>query len=546
MNAINFFPLTDSTKTVSGGNKVLFKITNQSNETLNLKWMDYNGNWVAYGTVNPHADKMQDTAVGHVWELVSDDGKVGIKFDVNSSGELIINSAYQPSFVDSGEKIIQTSDGLWSSTMGYGLVDAAASLGLTHNQSLNLGGQNNYAALNAIDAPTAWAAGYTGKGVKVAIIDGGIAANPEIAGKIVGGYDFQDRDTDPSPDNGTYRDHALGVASIIAASHSVHSGPDTMGVAPDAQLLNVRVGSSQGSSSNNMADGIHWAVDNGAKVICMPLESNATQVDQLVANAIDYAYQHNVVVVVIGGNYSSFQPTGPALIAQQLKGEVIDVGNYDLLAGVPFGSSNQPGASPFPWVMASSSGYVPNSNGGYTYWNDGGTSFAGPYVAGVAALLWQQNPNATAGQIIQKIVTGADLGTQTLFAHDVGVGEISGEAYRLYQAAFNRTPDDKGLSFWINSMQHGTSLHDAANAFVESAEFQSLYGAHPSNNDLINAMYHNVLHRDADASGLSYWSNAMDHGLSAADLLSNFSESAENVAQVAKVIGQGFEYLPYV
>lgn len=601
----------------------MFQVTNTSSETLNLYWIDQSGKLVSYGSIPPGATRMQDTSSTHVWELASDDGKVGFKFVTSVPGDIKVGTDFQPAFTSFEEKIVQAPDGLWSSAMGYGLIDAEASLGIAHTKELPMNGQNNYVALNAIHAPSAWAAGITGKGVKVAIVDSGIAANPEISGRIVGGYDFQDGDNDPSPDNGAYRDHSLGVASIIAASHDPQYGRDTMGVAPDAQLLNVRVGSSQGSSSTNMTAGIRWAVDNGAKVICMPLQSNSPQIDQPVQDAIHYAFQHNVVTVVIGGNFSSFTPTGPALIGQALKGELIDVGNYDIMSGSPFPSSNQPGANPFAWVMASSTGWVPNSDSGYTYWNDGGTSFAGPYVAGLTALLWQQNPNATAAEIIRKITAGAELGNSkalgefqaghagtaladtvtavagtsydlgsgvdllnyagaksaftvtrnsdgswdvvnkadhsvnhlvnverlqfadTALAIDVGKGELAGEVYRLYQAALGRTPDTAGLSFWMNALDHGTSLDQIARDFVASAEFTGLYGANPSNVALVSAAYSNVLHRQPDAEGLAFWVDGINHGLSAAGLLVQFSESAENLQNVAKVIGQGFAYTPY-
>ncbi|MGZ5202155.1 MAG: S8 family serine peptidase [Telluria sp.] len=590
---------------------------------MTLYWVDRAGQLQTFATLKPGDHWAQSSFSSHVWELKSDDGKVGFKFIPTLAGDIAVGSDYQPSFTDYSEKVSQAAAGLWSTAQGYGLVNAAKSLGVPQVAALPLNGQNNNLALDAIDAPSAWAAGFTGKGVKVAVIDGGIADNSEVSGRIVGGYDFVDRDATPSPDAGPYRDHALGVASIIAASHDPHAGRDTMGVAPEASLLNVRVGNSTtGSNDDLMSAGIRYAVDQGAKVICMPLQSTAPQMGQSVIDAVHYAFQHNVVTVIIGGNYSNYGPTGPALIAQQLKGEVIDVGNYNVPAGAPFDSSNMPGANPFPWVMASSSGYVPNSQGGYTYWSDGGTSFAGPYVAGLAALLWQQNPNATASDIINKIIAGASIGgnaatgtlvtsltggasadvfnaaagvsidgaagidtvkysgahtgytvaatatgfsvtnnadhtvnqlanverlafSDTAIALDVGNGD-GGMAYRLYQAAFDRTPDAGGLGFWINSLDNGMALLAVADGFVKSGEFVQLYGATPSTSQLVAAMYQNVLHRAADAGGASFWVDAIDkHGVSVAQMLMNFSESPENQAAVAKVIGQGFAFTPY-
>lgn len=131
-------------------------------------------------------------------------------------------------------------------------------------------------------------------------------------------------------------------------------------------------------------------------------------------------------------------------------------------------------------------------------------------------------------------------------ALDVGSDGIAGEAYRLYQAAFNRTPDAGGLGFWINTMDRGMSLQDVANYFVASDEFKKLYGAQPSNADIVGKYYQNVLHREGDSGGLQFWLDILDrHVASAADVLASFSQSPENQAALATVIGSGISYTPY-
>ena len=59
-------------------------------------------------------------------------------------------------------------------------------------------------------------------------------------------------------------------------------------------------------------------------------------------------------------------------------------------------------------------------------------------------------------------------------------GGIAGQAYRIYQAAFDRTPDGAGLSYWIKAMDDGVSLIDVATGFVGSQEFATVYGASPT------------------------------------------------------------------
>ena len=123
---------------------------------------------------------------------------------------------------------------------------------------------------------------------------------------------------------------------------------------------------------------------------------------------------------------------------------------------------------------------------------------------------------------------------------------IGGQAYRIYQAAFNRTPDSGGLGFWINAMDRGLSLTEVAAGFMQSDEFIKAYGANPSNHNLVSQIYLNVLHRPAEAGGLAYWTSALDRGVvSAAQALGMISESPENVAAMAPVIGEGFTYTPY-
>jgi hypothetical protein len=130
-------------------------------------------------------------------------------------------------------------------------------------------------------------------------------------------------------------------------------------------------------------------------------------------------------------------------------------------------------------------------------------------------------------------------------ALDVGVDDVAGQAYRIYQAAFNRTPDAGGLGFWIKGMDHGVSLLDVARAFVAADEFTQLYGPDPTSADIVGRFYHNVLHREPDAGGFAFWVDYMDHkGGTAADVLANFSQSQENVAALVGVMQDGVAYTP--
>lgn len=166
-------------------------------------------------------------------------------------------------------------------------------------------------------------------------------------------------------------------------------------------------------------------------------------------------------------------------------------------------------------------------------------------------------------QVTQPSTTGAVVEiADKLGAHDtlMGVERIEfsdtaialdvdgngGEAYRLYQAAFARTPDKAGLGFWINTLDKGASLLSVAQGFASSQEFRDVYGANPSNQDLVMKFYQNILHRAPEQAGLDFWVAVLDNKQgSVAGVLMQISESDENEVGLIGVIGKGFEYTPY-
>ena len=118
-----------------------------------------------------------------------------------------------------------------------------------------------------------------------------------------------------------------------------------------------------------------------------------------------------------------------------------------------------------------------------------------------------------------------------------------GEAYRVYQAAFNRNPDVDGLGFWMNALDQGATLVDVGSGFVASAEFKAGYGENPSNAEIVNKFYQNVLHRAGDSGGIAFWNGLLDqHRATVADVLVGFSESPENQAALIGVLQNGFAY----
>lgn len=121
----------------------------------------------------------------------------------------------------------------------------------------------------------------------------------------------------------------------------------------------------------------------------------------------------------------------------------------------------------------------------------------------------------------------------------------AGKAYRVYQAAFDRTPDAGGLGFWIKTLENHATLQQVAQGFVDSAEFTALYGSNASPESIVTKMYNNVLHRAPEQGGFDFWVNVIKTGNPVALVLAEFSESPENQAQVIGVIQNGMEYIPF-
>lgn len=119
----------------------------------------------------------------------------------------------------------------------------------------------------------------------------------------------------------------------------------------------------------------------------------------------------------------------------------------------------------------------------------------------------------------------------------------AGQVYRLYQAAFNRMPDKGGLGDWIFGMDHGMSLLEVSAGFVNSSEFKTVYGQNPTDSEVVTRFYNNVLHRAPEQAGYDYWINQLQSKLQTrTQVLTGFSESPENQAQVIGVIQNGIEY----
>ncbi len=146
----------------------------------------------------------------------------------------------------------------------------------------------------------------TGQGVTVAVVDTGIRKGTDLAKTcFVSGYDFVNSDTDPIDDNG----HGTHVAGTVA--QSTDNGVGVAGVAYKSCLMPVKVLDATGSGTYaDVASGIIYAADNGAKVINLSLGGSSDS--QTLKDAVAYAYGKGVTVVAAAGNNNSRTLSYPA------------------------------------------------------------------------------------------------------------------------------------------------------------------------------------------------------------------------------------------
>ena len=274
-----------------------------------------------------------------------------------------------------------------------------------------------------IGAPTVWAMGATGAGIRVAIVDTGIDyTHPDLGGgttfptaRVIAGYDFVNDDADPMDDHG----HGTHCAGIVAANGVLK------GVAPDALLMGYKVLSAGGSGSfSDIIAGVERAcdpdgdpaTDDGAHVISMSLGGPGDPGDPT-SQAVDAASALGVVVVVAAGNSGpGYQTIGSPGVAHS----AVTVGATDKSDVIAYFSSRGPVQNSWaikpdlcaPGVKITSTVPLTGSIGSPTrYQAISGTSMATPHVAGVAALLRQLHPTWSPATVKAAMMeTALDLG----------------------------------------------------------------------------------------------------------------------------------------
>ncbi|MPZ28475.1 MAG: S8 family serine peptidase [Micromonosporaceae bacterium] len=278
-----------------------------------------------------------------------------------------------------------------------------------------------------IGAPDAWAAGYDGTGLTVAVLDTGIDADhPDLAGKVREAVNFTD-EPDPTDQHG----HGTHVAGIAAGTGAASGGGYT-GVAPGAELLNGKVCDVEGNcSSSGVIAGMEWAAER-ADVINMSLSTTAGSdgSDPLSQAVNTLTAQHDVLFVTAAGN-SGLQGDG-TVGAPGSADAALTVGSVDKSEQLAPTSSRGPrlGDSAIkPDVTAPGVGITSARGAGTTlgnpvdanYTTASGTSMATPHVAGAAAILLQQDPDLPSAELKAALATtGVPAGELEVFQQGGG------------------------------------------------------------------------------------------------------------------------------
>lgn len=213
--------------------------------------------------------------------------------------------------------------------------------------------------------------GVVEEGIKVAVLDTGVATGHEdLEGRVVAVVNFTD-----SPVADDVYGHGTHVAGIIAANQS--NGTGIVGIAPASQIMSVKIADDRGiTRASAVAEGIIWAVDNGASVINISAEFFDSY--EAMREAVDYAWEHGALVIAAAGNQGSQTPVYPAFYE-----------NCIAVASSTYDGTLAPLSNYGDWVDVVAPGFkIYSTLPGDDYGYKSGTSFAAAHVSGIAALLF--------------------------------------------------------------------------------------------------------------------------------------------------------------
>ncbi|MFF0290409.1 S8 family serine peptidase [Streptomyces sp. NPDC005262] len=257
-----------------------------------------------------------------------------------------------------------------------------------------------------IGAPQVWAAGDTGQGVDVAVLDTGVdTRHPDLVGQVSASTSFV-----PDQDVEDHNGHGTHVASTIVGTGAASDGKEK-GVAPGARLHVGKVLANDGSGQESwVLAGMEWAArDQHAKIISMSLGSGPTDASDPLSQAVEaLSAETGALFTIAAGNAGPHSVSSPSVADAALSVGAVDTS--DTLAEFSSTGPRQgdgglkpeltaPGVN----VLAARSQYAEDGEGYYQTLS--GTSMATPHVAGAAALLAEAHPEWTGQQLKDGLVS---------------------------------------------------------------------------------------------------------------------------------------------
>lgn len=321
-----------------------------------------------------------------------------------------------------------------------------------------------------IGATTAYTAGARGAGVKVAVIDSGIALNhPEFAGRIDrnASIDIVTGNASTLEDQSGHGSH---VAGVIAANVN---GSGMRGIAPEAQLLVIRADLRDSSICNtpgcgyfdsDVANGLNYARRQNAHVVNLSIGKDGA-IESGYRSAIEAAVRSGMLVVAAAGNSTDDQPLAPARFAgaSGIAGGMLVVGAVDRNNAIYAQTSQAGSVADYFLVAPGVDIYSAYRDGGFARLT--GTSMATPHVTGAAAALKSAFPSLSMQQVAAILLqTATDLGapgTDPIYGRGLVNLAQALQPIGQPQLALGDTVDGERVSVASSRLSLGAAFGDA-------------------------------------------------------------------------------------
>ncbi|MDI1461938.1 S8 family serine peptidase [Catellatospora sp. KI3] len=328
--------------------------------------------------------------------------------------------------------------GKGSTTLGSGV----AKLWLDGRVKVNL-----KESVPLIGAPEAWAAGYDGHGVKIAVLDTGIdTTHPDLATQIDGTASFVPGETVID-----IHGHGTHVASTIVGTGAA-SGGDYKGVAPGADLIVGKVlGGEEGYGADSwVMAGMEWAAQQGADIVSMSLgDTTPSDGTDPMSMAVDQlSAQYGTLFVIAAGNAGPETISAPGAAASALTVAATDkqdqLAYFSSTGPLTNGAMKPDISAPGVDITAARSQQQTTPANDGMYWTISGTSMATPHVSGAAAILKQRHPDWTGQQLKEALMSSAKGLAEWYSPYEVGTGRVD------VAAAVRNTVRGTGTLFFGN------------------------------------------------------------------------------------------------